>query len=397
MNISHRIWPTLAAAAVTGGTAVALFGGPMVHTQFSASQTGNAVAKGADVALSLGTNGTTSRNFSCSGLVPGATVANPWSGGGYCQDTITLTNTGSTTEVFTLAYGDPGAGTSSSLTSTDLGYLGFSYDYSGDGGTQGPFAYYPVGDAYSFGSISAGGALNVTVTLTLSARAGNDWDNASVVVPYTVTATAGAGGNTVSGFNGSYTPPANDYTDLTAVPISVTPDKLSSGGSVTFTTTVASDTTAATWADGNAGLIIAGFRPVSGSTGRVLQGAGSLIYAQDNGSPGYCFSDHFSQTAPAFGDYDACYTDAGTGSTNTYSVTIYANGQYTDTVTAGTAGATAWEPGDAGQSDDASVSGAAATYSGTVDPTGTYYPALYLLSGTPGGTYTVSASTYTQS
>lgn len=199
MTFMRTIWAKAAAVAVAGGTVFALFGGSAVHTQFSATAGGTATASGAHVALSVNANQNAGGDFSCSQLVPGATPSSPWpteADNGYCSITLTLTNNGNANEVLSIAYSSPDASqtTSGIDNSTDLGYLYFSYDYP----TQaGPFPYYTNGSPtglYSFGTFTPGESKNVTLTITLAGLAGNEWDNATVSIPYTVTATAGSTG-----------------------------------------------------------------------------------------------------------------------------------------------------------------------------------------------------------
>lgn len=399
-KLLNNMWPKVAAVAVTGGTAAALFGGPVVHTQFSATQSGKISANGANVALSLNANSTGQGNFSCSGLVPGATPSQPWYGGGYCTDTLVISNTGNTTELMAINYADPASGTSSSLGPLDLGYLNFSYTLAG--ATSGPFAYYPIGDAYSFGAVGPGQSVTVTLTMTLSDMAGNDWDNANIVVPYTVTATAGSGSTLVSQFDGTYGP--QYYKSLTAIPDGFTPSSLGANGSATFTTTVQTSGPAAFWSDNgqNAGLIIAGLRQATGDTGPTLdQNQEGLIYAQDNTNTGtdkvagFCANDQFSTTPQyeggatfVFGTADSCLTHSPTvGSTVTYTTTVNQVGHVTLTVNFGGTSLAGFNNGGS----------TTATYTTNVNANDTFYPALYLEPGTQYGQFTVTNTSFTES
>jgi hypothetical protein len=51
MILTRAIWAKVAAIAVTGGTAFALFGGGALHTQFSAQTHANSSVSGVNVSL----------------------------------------------------------------------------------------------------------------------------------------------------------------------------------------------------------------------------------------------------------------------------------------------------------------------------------------------------------
>lgn len=194
--LARSMMVKVGAVAATGSVALALFGGSAVHTQFSATKSGTIAANGANVAVGGPSN------LSCTDLVPGATPTNPWAtngGPGYCTDNFTLTNNGNANEVLSISYGAPISPTSAAIdNATDLQLLQMSYDYGAGSTTAGPFPYYTNGNPtglFSFGTVAPGQALNVQLTLELMGQAGNDWDNATVSIPFTVTATAGTTGS----------------------------------------------------------------------------------------------------------------------------------------------------------------------------------------------------------
>lgn len=222
----------------------------------------------------------------------------------------------------------------------------------------------------------------------------------------------------VAAFDGTYSGTTYAFTGMSAPQLGISPARLGPGGSATFTTTVTSDTQAAQWNGTTAQLIIAGFTQNPSSSpadppGRPpnpghpstpsLDSYGSLIYAQDNSmGAGYCANDKFftgpTQKTFIFGTGDACYVHSTPpyGSTETYSVTLYANGTFTDTVSRPHSGVT-----DRGQF-TCTATTCSASFTGTLPGPSTtrYYPALYLLPGrtttAPNDlwTFTVSASTY---
>lgn len=176
---------------------------------------------------------------------------------------------------------------------------------------------------------------------------------------------------TATGFNGAYTGTTGQWRSVFAPSLSVSPAELGPGGSATFTTTIKATPNAATWTCSPTStlchpeLIVAGFGHGVGNAR--LYGDGSLLYGQDNSNAsGYCTNDKFLQgtTTFVFGTGDQCYTHApGTGSTETYTVTITGTNTFMDTVT--------------------SPTGFSATFTGTLGstPTTGYTPAIYLLPG----------------
>jgi hypothetical protein len=236
MNLTQGIWAKAAAVAVAGGTAFALFGGGAVHTQFSASTQGSARVQGANVGVGLAsTNGTgiTADNgkgsFVCSSLVPGATPAAPYAPSGfaadpgYCQETITLTNTGSVPETFSIALGglqvnnngvnndatsnlnqllvtypDP---TNTSSTDPVTGSTGYDTAQFASNGSPGKPAFTTTSDV---ATLVAGGSVSVPIYLSLEGATSptgytlvgtsdaNAWNGADITIPFTVTATAGS-------------------------------------------------------------------------------------------------------------------------------------------------------------------------------------------------------------
>jgi len=200
----RHFWLKAAGLAVSAATAFAMFGGGAVHTQFSAPQSANATIQGAYVATGLTstyvyniTSDDGHGNFTCSSLVPGAAPGNNWGSPGdpgfpgWCQETLIFQNTGNVDETFTLSTSGPiQADTTPAIYNWgDLGELLFSVS---PGTPSGTYAYAAAGDTWTFGSVAKGNTLSVNVFITLASGAGNEWNNAQVVVPYTVTATAGS-------------------------------------------------------------------------------------------------------------------------------------------------------------------------------------------------------------
>ena len=194
-----------------------------------------------------------------------------------------------------------------------------------------------------------------------------------------------------TGFTGTYTGTTGTWQSKFAPSLTVSPADLGPGGSATFTTTITATPYAATWTCSQTStlchpeLIVAGFGHGVGNAR--LYGDGSLLYGQDNTrASGYCTNDQFysGTTAFVFGTGAQCYGHtAGTGSTETYSVTITGTNTFTDTVTSQTGKLSA-------------------TFTGTLGstPATSYTPAIYLLPGRTATdqsvtwTFTVATTTY---
>ncbi|MDA8292389.1 MAG: hypothetical protein M0Z33_12040 [Actinomycetota bacterium] len=190
MNVRYHLGRRLAALAVTGGAATALFGGSPVHTQFSASQSHTATIIGGTVNESV-TNG----DFTCSGLVPpnngpengsNPPVTYP---GQTCNETVTFANTGSVPESFDITLGTIN-GTAGALANLDQLVFtvgGTNYTYAQITGAPGPI---------HVATIAPGANLASTITIGLAANnsdsAQNAWNGGYVHIPYTVTATPSA-------------------------------------------------------------------------------------------------------------------------------------------------------------------------------------------------------------
>lgn len=184
--LARSLMVKLGAVAATGSAALALFGGAAVHTDFTATATKTVTAGAASVGLSVAGGSDTAGDITCSNLVPGATEANPWEGGGgYCEATVTVTNNGSVTENFTLSVGEPNP----SLAASDAADVVVSF--------SGPFTY-SANLAQIEGTtlpasvpIDSGKSMTVTVEIDLASAAGNNWSGFSFQVPYTVQAEIG--------------------------------------------------------------------------------------------------------------------------------------------------------------------------------------------------------------
>jgi hypothetical protein len=214
------LWTKLAVVAVSSGTALALFGGAAVHTQFSATSNQAVTADGASVALTVD-NGT----FTCSNLLPdGATpvlAASCWSANAPVYG-INLNNTGSVSEDFFITFGtikvNNGGVDGDVLANLDQAYIWAGWGAGaviGSGNawnsTWGPVPltnYFvngtgvPIGGPYAIGSVAAGQSDHGSMTLSLVDPTGiyapplhlfdpNAWNGASITIPYTITAEAG--------------------------------------------------------------------------------------------------------------------------------------------------------------------------------------------------------------
>ncbi len=203
MSITDHLGRRLAALALVGGTATALFTGAAAQTQFSAtSSQQTATPNGGTVKLAVG-GGT----FTCSNLIPPNNAQDPITGNTYtgtnCQRTITFYNQGSTTETFTLNVGtitgwiNTGSGIASWKQGDKSGYSGdmlrqLVTSFVVNSGTPTTETFYS-GESIPVAQIPVGGNLSVTVTFSLAADTSNAteqnyWNGGSMSIPYTVTA-----------------------------------------------------------------------------------------------------------------------------------------------------------------------------------------------------------------
>jgi hypothetical protein len=206
---------TLAAVAISGGTGLALFGGTAVHTAFSATDLLHTNASGATVALTVngGTDG--SGNLTCTNLLPGGVVCS--------SGQISLNNTGTVPETFTVTFGNivvnNGGVDGDVLANLDQAQIWMGFGAGPMFGSSGnPYASpstavgvplsnlytatgAPIGTGtYAIGSnLPAGqqnhGIMQLSLEPGTSLSPGNDanaWNSASISIPYTITATAGA-------------------------------------------------------------------------------------------------------------------------------------------------------------------------------------------------------------
>ena len=200
------LWTKLAIVAVSGGTALALFGGAAVHTQFSATSNQTVTAEGASVALTVD-----SGSLTCTNLLPG---------GPLCTTGFTIWNKGTVPENFSITFGtiivNNGGVNGDVLANLDQAGL---YLTNGAGvvfGTGSPYASpsnavgvplstlfnndgTPKAPAAGLSSLAPGlgndGTLGVSLesgTLCTGTCDPNAWNGASITIPYTITATAGS-------------------------------------------------------------------------------------------------------------------------------------------------------------------------------------------------------------
>jgi hypothetical protein len=229
MGYRDHIVAKLSALAVAGGTTAMLFAATPVHTQFSATTNGSLSASGAKVALEL-VNGT----LNATNLLP-AVMTGPVGSQTpkyYPTNTqkVTLKNSGSVPETFTMTISKYACGSLANLQSNSslsvtkaLDQLQVNYivdningkaSTSSLTGTVAPFArsglttltcstttsptypYTSVGTnpiTIDLGTINAGAYSQVTLSVQLAADSSganaNDWNGATgVQIPYTITA-----------------------------------------------------------------------------------------------------------------------------------------------------------------------------------------------------------------
>jgi hypothetical protein len=168
MNVKRSV----VALAAAGGTAALVFGGSAASTAFTSSSSQTATAKGASTGVTVD-NG----SFTVDGLVPGAA---PTSAG-----TVTVTNSGNTPSVLTVSFGAAvinhnGTGGAPQLSELNLTVAGHTVT-----------ANQIAGQTFSLGTVPAGTPFSAQVSVGLASGTGNDWNGASVSLPYTVTMTAG--------------------------------------------------------------------------------------------------------------------------------------------------------------------------------------------------------------
>jgi hypothetical protein len=229
MGYRDHIVAKLSALAVAGGTTAMLFAASPVHTQFSATRKGSLSASGAKVALRLH-NG----YLNATNLLPAVTTV---SGTGATatttttyyptnSQTVTLQNTGSVPETFTMIISKYACGSLATLPPGDVANAldQLQVNYTVDTingktpsspltGTVAPFArsglttltcstststtnpYTSVGSnpiTIDLGTINPSKFSRVTLSVQLAAASGvnaNDWNGATgVEIPYTIQA-----------------------------------------------------------------------------------------------------------------------------------------------------------------------------------------------------------------
>jgi len=230
MGYRDHIVAKLSALAVAGGTTAMLFAASPVHTQFSATTNGSLSASGAKVALQL-VNGT----LNATNLLPAVTTASgettyyPTN-----SQTVTLNNSGSVPETFTMTISKYACGSLANLQSNSnlsvtraLDQLQVNYTFdkiNGETATSSPTGSSPTGTVAPFahfgptltcstpstsnpnpytnvgsnpitidlGTINVGEYSQVTLSVQLAADSGvnaNDWNGATnVEIPYVITA-----------------------------------------------------------------------------------------------------------------------------------------------------------------------------------------------------------------
>ncbi|WP_298347450.1 hypothetical protein [Ferrimicrobium sp.] len=211
MGYRDHIVAKLSALAVAGGTTAMLFAATPVHTQFSATTNGSLNASGATVSQTL-----TDGNLVASELVPsaaGTTAAGTTTAGGYTwtnPETVTLDNTGSVSEDFTLnissVFDRAFAGNQQALEQLWVEYTvgGTTYYYQIFSGNNLPSNQatesstgYTLGKPVTFalGTVPSQTITTATVAFALapytagSGEGGaNAWNGAHIDIPYTITA-----------------------------------------------------------------------------------------------------------------------------------------------------------------------------------------------------------------
>lgn len=204
MGYRDHIVAKLSALAVAGGTTAMLFAATPVHTQFSATTSGSLKASGATVTQTL-----TGGNLVATELVPSTssnTADYTWTN----PETVTLDNTGSVSEDFTLnisnVFDKDFAGNQEALEQLWVQYTagGTTYDYPMFQGTNlpdtnttmtEPSSGYPLTKAITFvlGTVASGTTATATVAFALAPYASgeggaNAWNGATIDIPYTITA-----------------------------------------------------------------------------------------------------------------------------------------------------------------------------------------------------------------
>jgi len=235
MGYRDHIVAKLSALAVAGGTTAMLFAATPVHTQFSATTSGSLSAAGANVALTL-SNGT----LNATNLLPAVTTASGTTYYPTNSQSVTLKNTGSVPETFTMIISNYACGSLAHVAAAHQGasvtkaldQLKVVYNVTTMNGTSSssalsgavaPFLAYglslPAGDSLpacsstgtytklttpisiNLGSIAPSATDVVKLKVELAADSGvvnaNDWNGAAgVEIPYTIQAEPDDGGAT---------------------------------------------------------------------------------------------------------------------------------------------------------------------------------------------------------
>ena len=166
----HNIQRLVVAGLLSGGVAAMAFGGSAVSTAFSSDSSGAMGVHAAHVAGAL-QGGT----FNVSGLEPGG-PASP-------SQTITIKNTGNTTEAVWVTIDSISKTAGTDGNNPDLSKLNMvtSHGTVALGGLSSATGYH-----FHLENLSAGKTDNATVGFSLAQDAGNNWNNASVKIAYTV-------------------------------------------------------------------------------------------------------------------------------------------------------------------------------------------------------------------
>lgn len=320
--------------------------------------------------------------------------------GGTQKVQFDVTNTGSGSEHFTIGAGNP---STQVLVATLRGYVVTSTTTQAVTGCKS--SWFSVSTTAQSGVVqpqsTSDNAFYATVAMDNGTGATGSTQDACRGTSPKLNVSFNPILTSAAAFDGSYSGTNYSWVNLTAPTLGVTPSSLTEGESATFTVTVHSTPNAAEWSGTTAALVIAGFADATESpVVNTLQGDGSLIFAQDNSEGlGYCANNKFYVGSTFdFGTGDDCFSHTTPpGSTVTFSVTIASTGAYTDTVTVAKTGVTP------GSGFSCGTSTCTATFTGSVTPTQTYFPALHLLPGRTASapndtwTYAVSNSTYSAS
>jgi hypothetical protein len=135
-------------------------------------------------------------DFTCSGLLPGVLPNLAGATPGTCNEAVTFSNTGTTTEDLDVIFGVP-SGSGPAVAALDQLLISYAANYLDGYTTLSYAAIRSVAQPMQVASLGPRQSITVRLALSLAGgvkgSAANAWNGATVHLPYTVTATVSGG------------------------------------------------------------------------------------------------------------------------------------------------------------------------------------------------------------